>query len=251
MALLVFGVVRRGHPTPRGKRNDDAYDVRLLESGDLAAAVTEVDDETALTEDDAARHLDTLILLLRDGPVLPLAFGTVSPDEDGVRSEVLDATADELAQRLDAVDGFVETRLEVNFDEQAALRDIMDNDPEVRGMAAKTKDQDSALDLRLALGEAVSARLMDWRKLQVDALLPRLTGPVHSVAELESQEPLQQRWAFLVSADRLGELDEAVGEQRSALGTGASVEYVGPLPVYSFLAQITDRPARQGSAWGW
>lgn len=252
MALLVFGVVRQGHPTPPGTRKDDAFDLRLVESGDLAAAVTEIDDETPLTEDDAARHLDTLILLLRDGPVLPLAFGTVSPDEDAVRTEVLDATAADLAQRLDAVDGFVETRLEVNFDEQAALRDIMDNDPDVRGMVAQTKEEQSAaLDLRLALGEAVSARLMDWRRLQVDALLPRLTGPVHSVAELESQEPLQQRWAFLVSADRLGELDEAIGEQRSSLGTGASVEYVGPLPVYSFLAQTTNRPAGQGSAWGW
>ena len=251
MALLVYGVVRQGHPMPQRTRKDDAFDVRLLESGDLAAAVTEIDDETALTEDDAARHLDTLILLLRDGPVLPLAFGTVSPDEDGVRSEVLDATAAELAERLDAVDGFVETRLEVNFDEQAALRDIMDNDPDVRAMAAQTKGGSAALDLRLALGEAVSARLMDWRRLQVDALLPRLTGPVHSVAELESQEPLQQRWAFLVSADRLAELDDAVGEQRSSLGTGASVEYVGPLPVYSFLAPATNRPAGQGSAWGW
>src|ERR671914_3062724 len=116
MALLVLGVVRQGHPEPPGSRKDDAFDVRLLESGDLAAAVTEIDDDTALTEDDAARHLDTLILLLRDGPVLPLAFGTVSPDEDAVRTEVLDATAADLAQRLDAVDGFVETRLEVNFD---------------------------------------------------------------------------------------------------------------------------------------
>jgi len=251
MALLALGVVRQGHPSPSATRKNNAFDVRLLESGDLAAAVTEIDDETALTEEDAARHLDTLILLLRDGPVLPLAFGTVSPDEDGVRTEVLDATAADLADRLDAVDGFVETRLEVNFDEQAALRDIMENDPNVREMAAQTKEGSGALDLRLALGEAVSARLMDWRRLQVDALLPKLTGPVHSVAELESQEPLQQRWAFLVSADRLGELDEAVGEQRASLGTGASVEYVGPLPVYSFLTKTTDRPARQGSAWGW
>jgi hypothetical protein len=251
MPLLVFGVVRQGHPAPRGTRKDDGSDVRLVDSGDLAAAVTEIDDESALTEEDAARHLDTLIVLLRDGPVLPLAFGTVSPDENAVRAEVLDATAADLADRLDAVDGFVETRLEVNFDEQAALRDIMDNDPQVRDMAAQSKEGSGALDLRLALGEAVSARLMDWRRLQADALLPRLTGPVHSVAELESQEPLQQRWAFLVSADRLGELDEAVGEQRSSLGTGASVEYVGPLPVYSFLAQTTDRSAGQGSAWGW
>jgi hypothetical protein len=161
MALLVLGVVRQGHPSPRAKRkDDDAFDVRLVESGDLAAAVTEIDDETPLTEDDAARHLDALILLLRDGPVLPLAFGTVSPDEDAVRTEVLDATAADLAERLDSVDGFVETRLEVNFDEQAALRDIMENDPNVRGMAAQTKDDSGALDQRLALGEAVSARLM-------------------------------------------------------------------------------------------
>jgi hypothetical protein len=252
MPLLVCGVVRQGHPAPPESRKDDAFDLRLVESGDLAAAVTEIDDESELTEEDAARHLDALILLLRDGPVLPLAFGTVSPDDEAVRAEVLDATAADLLDRLDAVDGFVETRLEVNFDEQAALRDIMDNDPRVRDMAAQAKEEGSgALDLRIALGEAVSARLMDWRKLQANALLPKLTGPVQDVAELEAQEPLQQRWAFLVRADRLGELDEAVGEQRSSLGKGTSVEYVGPLPVYSFLAQLTDRPARQGSAWGW
>ncbi len=253
MALLVLGVVRQGHPSPRAKRkDDDAFDVRLVESGDLAAAVTEIDDESPLTEEDAAQHLDTLILLLRDGPVLPLAFGTVSPDEDAVRTEVLDATAADLTERLEGVDGLVETRLEVNFDEQAALRDIMANDPDVRGMAAQTKDASGALDIRLALGEAVSARLMDWRRLQADALLPRLTGAVHSVAELESQEPLQQRWAFLVSADRLSELDEAVGAQRSALGNGASVEYVGPLPVYTFLAQSPgNKSGSRQSAWGW
>src|SRR5262245_26522638 len=123
MPLIVYGVVRRGHPP---LKNGDRLGVRLVESGDLAAAVSEVDAPEDLTEDDAARHLDILVMLLRDGPVLPLAFGTVSPDDDGVREEVLDSSADELGQRIDGVDGYVETRLEIFFDEAHVLRELME-----------------------------------------------------------------------------------------------------------------------------
>jgi hypothetical protein len=97
----------------------------------------------------------------------------------------------------------------------------------------------------------VSTRLLEWRRVRAEALLPVLAEHVDSVAELESHEPLQQRWAFLLRTDRLPGLDEAVGELRSSLGTEASVEYVGPLPVYSFLEQVQTEPASPRSAWGW
>lgn len=251
MPLLVFGVVRADHPPPGGDEGDDRLGVALVQSGDVAAAVTEIADEQELTEEDATWHLDTLILLLRDGPVLPLAFGTVSPDEDAVRAEVLDPVADDLVRRLDAVDGLVEARFEVFFDEAAALKQVMQGDPDLQGLAAESRDK-GGLDVRIALGEAVSGRLTEWRRQQAEAMLPALAEPVESVVELESHEPLQQRWAFLVRAERLEELDQAVGKVRSSLGTGAAVEYVGPLPVYSFLAQLEPAPpAEQRSAWGW
>jgi hypothetical protein len=251
MPLLVIGVTRRGHPPiGSGRGKGGAFDVRLVESGDLAAAVTEIDDPEALTEEDAGLHLDTLVLLLADGPVLPLAFGTVSPDEDAVRAEVLDAVAGDLAERLDAVDGLVETRLEIFFDENAALREIMAGDRELRDLAAESQGGSVGMDTRIALGEAVSSRLTEWRRLQADALLPTLTEHVHSSVEMESREPLEQRWAFLLAADKLADLDEAVGKLRASLGEGASVEYVGPLPVYSFLAQ-SQPGSGQRSAWGW
>lgn len=247
MPLQLIGVVRRDHPPVSG-RGRDKLGVRLVESGELAAAVTELDEGTQLQEEDATRHLDLLILLLRDGPVLPLAFGTVAPDDDAVRAEVLDPAADDLKARLDAVDGFVEARLEIYFDESTALRDVMQQDPRLRGLAGEARG-DSPLDTRLALGEAVSHDLQAWRRAQADALLPTLEETVEDVAELESQEPLQQRWAFLVRDDGLDALDEAVGKVRQAWGTAASMEYVGPLPVYSFLGEQSVEPA-QRSAWG-
>jgi hypothetical protein len=250
MPLQVIGVVRRDHPPiSSGARKDD-LGVRLVESGQLAAAVTDVDAGAELHEEDATRHLDRLIMLLRDGPVLPLAFGTVSPDEDAVRTEVLDAAADDLRQRLDAVDGFVETRLEIYFDESTALRDVMQHDPRLRDLAAEARG-DSALETRIALGEAVSGHLQQWRLAHAEAVLPMVEDAVDDVAELESTEPLQQRWAFLVRAERLEDLDRAVGKLRTALGNAAAMDYVGPLPVYSFLGEPRVDPAQQRSAWGW
>jgi len=248
MPLQLLGVVRRDHPPVSG-RGKDRLGVRLVESGDLAAAVTELDEGTQLQEEDATRHLDLLILLLRDGPVLPLAFGTVAPDDEAVRTEVLDPAADDLTARLNAVDGFVEARLEIYFDEATALRDVMQQDPRLRGLADEARG-DSPLDTRLALGEAVSRDLQEWRRAQADALLPMFDGSVEDAVEMESQDPLQQRWAFLVRDDGLDVLDKAVGKVRQALGTTASMEYVGPLPVYSFLGEQPVEPARR-SAWGW
>jgi hypothetical protein len=261
MPLQVFGVVRQGHPLPGSGRDRESVGVRLVESGDLAAAVGEIEEGSELREEDASRHLDILILLLRDGPVLPLAFGTLSPDEDAVRAEVLDPAAADLAQRLAAVDGYVETRLEIFFDEPTALREVMEADPDVRALAAETQGA-SSLDARIALGEAVSMRLTSWRQQQAEALLETLAPAVEDIVETESSEPLQQRWAFLVRADALGRLDDAVGRLRSSLQNAAAVEYVGPLPVYSFLGQVQADtapprsnweapPTRSGSAWGW
>lgn len=247
MMLQAFGIVRGDHAQPDGRSTPA---VRLVARGDLAVAVAEVDDDVELTEDDAARHLDVLIRLLRDGPVLPLAFGTLSPDDEAVAAEIIDPAADDLGLRLDAVDGYVEVRLDVLFDESAALQEVLRVDPELQDLAAQSR-ADAGLDTRITLGEVVSARLTQWRQERVEQMLPALAGHVDAVAELESREPLEQRWTFLVRGERLAGLDAEVGRLRGGLGEHAAVEYVGPLPVYSFLQEQRVEPAQQRSAWGW
>jgi hypothetical protein len=103
----VYGVVRPGHPTRI--RGIDGASVEVVACGPVAAAVSDLERE--LAPEDAHAHLDVLIGLLDDGPVLPVRFGTAAPDDDAVRAEVLAPSA-QLAPRLDALDGMVELHVD-------------------------------------------------------------------------------------------------------------------------------------------
>ena len=91
MPVQVYGLVRSEHSEP-------PTGVRLVRSGPIAAAVSDIAD-TELHETEALGYLDVLSALLRDGPVLPARFGTVAPDEAAVREEILDPDADFVAGR--------------------------------------------------------------------------------------------------------------------------------------------------------
>src|SRR5262245_25592963 len=102
--LYVYGVTRSGrqHPAAAGLGSPPEQ-VRLIESGSVAAAVSELPDDYVLQDEDARAHLQVLIGLLADGPVLPVRMGTLAPGEEAVRSEVLDAAQTELSGRLDSI----------------------------------------------------------------------------------------------------------------------------------------------------
>lgn len=251
MALHVYGIVRARHPEPRDRAGigSPPAQVRLVRSGDLAAAVSDVEPDR-LTERDAVRHLDVLIGLLADGPVLPLRFGTVAPDEDTVRRQVLDATAMDLADRLDKLDGMVEVRLDISVDEDAELRVLLDASPALRHLAGRAAGTD-ALTTRIEIGEQISSLLAARRTMLDDLVITRL-GPL-STADLRSptEEVTALCHVFLIEADRLDRFDEAVGQLRDELGDAYAVEYVGPLPAFDFIDIQIKPPHLAPARWGW
>jgi hypothetical protein len=111
------------------------------------------------------------------------------------------------------------------------------------------------MDERIRLGEAVSEHVQRWQRERADALLEPLVALAERSTPLEAPEPEQDRRAFLLRSDRLADMDDAVQRlQDVALIT--AVDYVGPLPAYSFLdnAQLTATAEPQpesGSRWGW
>ncbi|HEX8106331.1 MAG TPA: GvpL/GvpF family gas vesicle protein [Kofleriaceae bacterium] len=245
-ALLVCGVVRSGHPVPLGTpAPDDAIaSVRFVHAGGLAAVVRDLPDDAVPGEDDASRHVDALIALLRGGPVLPIRFGTLAPDEDAVR-ELLEGAGDELARRLDALDGLVEVRLQIDGDLDAELQALVEASP------ALARVRPERLDDRVRRGEQISARLAERRDELGEQVLARLQRLAVAHTTLRSQIATEVKHAYLIRAEALHEFDEAVQTLRDELGERYAIEYAGPLPPFEFteLSHGAQAPAR--SRWGW
>jgi len=248
--LLVHGLLLEQDRAVLDRVDTGPVRPRAVTAGALAAAVSEAPEE-GLTPDDAVAHLDLLVTLAADVPVLPLPLGTMAPDDEAVRDEVLTPAADQLEQQLEAVAGFVEVRLDLAFDTDAVVADIAGADPEIARLAARTRVRGAGVAERMALGEAVAGRVADAEA----ALVEEWTAELGEIAERSSQlaaDEQVRRLAFLVRRDRLPDADAAVAQLRAAAAGLAEVEYVGPLPLYSFLDDGPVGPEPVASSrWGW
>jgi hypothetical protein len=251
MVLLVHGIVLAEDAGLVDVRVPEGLRPRAVVAEPLAAVVSAAPDRD-LTADDAAPHLDLLVAVVAAGlPVLPVAFGTVAPDDDAVREEVLSTESDVLERRLDAVAGLVELRLDLTFDTDASVATVREADPGLRGMAERVRQPGAGFSEKLALGEATAMRVAEHQ----DALVEQWTSELEELAEgstvLHGDEQLR-RIAYLVPRDRLDDADAAVDRMQDELGGRARIEYVGPLPIYSFLDDLDVRREPQPtSRWGW
>jgi len=234
MSVVVYGVTKVDHPEPEpaptglGEAGGPVHLVRL---GPLAAAVSATAKLGVLGEQEAMRHIDILRLLLESGPVLPMRLGTVAPDEETVRKEVLAPVGDVLPERLDAVDGFVELRVEAEEDERTALAAVLPGSP----LAGTTLPAD--VEGRIRLGEQVADLVVARRIAQAEdllALLRPLARDDRSRRRHGGPEDPVLSWAFLVAADDVGAYGDALRRARVA-HPELVIEQAGPLPAVSFV----------------
>lgn len=250
----VYGIVRSGHPgtdqhgiDPRGGA------VTLVDSAQLAAAVSDVDENLEVTEDAARVHLNVLIDLLRSGPVLPVRLGTLAGTDGEVRREVLDANAPHLTLLLDAFADLVEVQVDADDDEIEALTAVA-SVPGLRG--SRPPDLGEAIEQ----GRQIAAALMARRAYLADQVVNRLRPlAVDDVprATIRGPEDPTLRWAFLIRRDDLQLLDETIVALRAEFPT-LNFRYVGPLPPSHFLdrtggaAAASDEDTFSNDAhWGW
>lgn len=229
--LYAYGVVRAGHPPPKRKGvGAPPGKVTLVESDQLAAAVTELPDDYAADEADARAHLNVLIALLEDGPVVPLRMGTVAPTQAAVRADVLDSMRSDMQRRLDALDGLVELHVDADDDESETIAAVV-------GAAGLRVPAHADLDTKLELGQQVAELVVEHRQQIAEEILTELrpfaVRDAPRKVGVGPEDPVL-RWAFLVKRGEIQDFDEAVVAVRSHHPT-VSVRFVGPLPPAHFI----------------
>jgi hypothetical protein len=248
VTLLLYGVVRRGHPVP-----DVEPKVTAVESGELAVLATELPDGRDVVDSDATSYLDALTSAVAQGPVVPIRFGTVAPNADAVVAEVIEPAAKSLRQMLDQTEELVELRLDFVFDEDAAVEAVYREDDEVRAVARRTNES-ADLTAKIELGQLVAERVRDRRAERVDGWLERLAGTFEQLQVIETSDDTTSV-ALLVRRDQLDAVDSAASELNADLDADVAMRYVGPLPLFNYLDQLTvdttGRAEPSGSRWGW
>jgi hypothetical protein len=256
MALLVHGVVRADEAQQAGPVRDAG--ARLVPFEGLGAVVSDAP-EPELTDDDAVAHLDVLVALVAEGPVLPLPFGTLAPDEAGVREQVLQPVADELRNRLAEFEDVVELRVHLQFEADAGIQELVLADPQIQRLAAASRRPGAGVAERMELGEAVAQRISHIRTERAQEWTRPLTDLAERVVRLPAPEE-GYRIALLVRRERVAQVDAAAAGLRQAAEAQAEVEYVGPMPPYAFLDMAAPPGAdesaaaageRASSRWGW
>ena len=247
--LAVHGLIRASDRAALDDVSSEPLHPRAVVRGDLVAVVSAVPDEGPAAED-AVPHLDLLVALVSRVPVLPLALGTVARDDDAVREEILAPEAERFAGQLRALQDLVELRVDLTYDLDVAAAAVSE-DAEIRALARAARARGAGMGEQMALGEAVARRVAE----RIDELTEHWTRDLAEIADRSvvlSATEQDVRIALLVRRDRLADADDAVSRLREVARDQAAVEYVGPLPAYSFLDEVV-LPAspRPTSRWGW
>ena len=233
----VYGVSLPDLSLPKAK-GIGGHKLRLVDADGLAAIVSDTTPPVRAGKDELTTHARVLQRAIEDGPVLPMRFGVVMPDDEAVREELLDPYREVLAEQLGELRGAVELHLRATYDEQALMREVVEGDRRIAALSRELRGQssDATYYAQIELGErvaqAVDAASARDRAAILDALEPMCIAT--SVSEPEHEQVACDA-AFLVEQARLEEFDRAVDELGRLNDGRVRFTYTGPHPAYNFV----------------
>lgn len=241
--VYAYGVIRGGQPLPEGCRGVGAAPspVRLLRRGRLAAVVSDAPENLRARRRDLMAHQELLSALAARGPLIPMRFGMVSPDEETLMREIA-GSEPETAAHLERLAGRCEMNVKASVVEDG-LASLVREDANVRRLREQVRTK-PGYEANLRLGEAVSAGLTRRAALAAEEAV-RTLAPM-SVDRTDGAEAADcvRSTSFLVDQDQLDAFRAAVEDLAARHSLQAELRLTGPLPCYSFAAA---RPTRVGA----
>jgi hypothetical protein len=252
MALYVYGIMRARDAAAAVGSADASRHLDAVDHDAISALVAETPDgELRLRRDNVLGHADVLDKAFASGPVLPLSFGSVVSDADTVVRQLLAPQAEQLARRLDALEGKAEMQVKAVYAEEPLLREILKQDPALARVVQRTQQLPAAATHfeRIRIGEAIATAVQARGAADGEALLKVLVPfAVAHVVSPPNHERSVLNAAFLVDRDGLKDFDQAVEAVSVQYGPRIEFKLIGPMPPYSFSDRDPD--AREATpAW--
>jgi Gas vesicle synthesis protein GvpL/GvpF len=235
----VYGIVKAKKKPPAG-RGIGGAPLRLIAGDDGAAAlVSELPaGEVRLGREEMLAHARVLEAVIAKGTVLPMRLGVIMSGPDEIRERLLEDHAIDLSAQLDEFDGKIEIRIRAVYEEEALLRELLQEDPQIRALRRSVagRSEDASYYARIELGERVAAGVEGKRAQDGAAIVDALAPAALAVDEGKSRhERVALNASFLVERARLTEFDQILDQVAASNAGRMRFKYTGPLPPHSFV----------------
>ena len=244
MSTYVYGIIRQDpslDPSELVGVGDPPARVRLIDEGDLIAAVSTAPEGLLPKRRDLTAHQDVLMSLGERGPVLPMRFGTLAPDDGAVASRLQDG-GPHYAGLLDRLEGRCEFNVKAFHVEEEALRSVLGQDPGLRAANDRLKAMGGGDTAdRMAFGERVALALEELRRHHASIIVPALTAVAEDAVVGPAVEGCSANVSLLVRRHEAGELRQEVEGLRQSMGRLMDFHLNGPLPPYSFVGRTEEQ----------
>jgi hypothetical protein len=177
-----------------------------------------------------------------------LSFGTVLPDDDAVRDELLDRHRDHLRAELRRLDGLLQFNVRLVPVEDRLLADVVAGSPRLARLrdSVRAAGPRASQAQRMGLGEAVSTAYRAAAERIGQVMVESLTRrSVDARVEEVGAADGSTRAVFLVDRGKVPEFLDEAQRFADALDGRVTCRVTGPLPAFSFVEAFgTDDLAR-------
>jgi len=233
---------RHGEEISFGAIGIDLEEVTTVSFDGIAAVVSKTDVNQFDEEGEEtlkqylARHQQVIEFIMQKYPVIPMKFGTAAEDKNEVL-EMLDRVCIQFKSAFNKFRDRVELAVQVFWDEETALPEIVANNAEIQELMAQfATSGNNDIHARITIGkkihDVISQKHDDVITDIQNYLLPYA---VDFTSNKLLAEDMIMNWAFLVEKQREAEFDAKVNEISDKYEEEFPFKYIGPMPPYSFV----------------
>jgi hypothetical protein len=234
----VYCVIQTNEPLRFGRLGigGEAADVHTINYKNIAAIVSDTPIEVhEPTRENVLAHERVNETVMRNHTVIPMSFGTVFKTRDDI-IELLRSAYDAFTEVLVKMRDKLEFGLKVLWDSDVVLREIENEDEDVRRLKSEISSQKgSTYFARMQYGRLIDVALQARSERYVADIFEQLRDvAVASRANKPIGDKMIMNAAFLVSRDKEGAFDarvKAIGAKYEHL----TFKYTGPWPPYNFV----------------
>lgn len=233
--IYVYAIVRAGAPLPKGLGGVGSPPavLRTISQGRLDVVISDAPPQLRARRRDLLAHQELLTRLAEGGPVLPMRFGMVAPDEQTVLAQL---AADESghAATLDRLAGCVEINVKA-LPAQNALAAVVAEEKKVRQLREAAR-RNPGYEASLRLGEAIAGALTRRAATAGQHIQRELAPRARAVVSGPTVSGCALNLSFLVDRAESDAFLSRAQDFARAHREHAEIRLAGPLPCYSFVS---------------